>query len=236
MMRRAGEKETSFARSIPGACWRARFRASPFPPPLYGDILATYAVLGFLLLRFAPFGENLLAWWPSRCWSGRSGGAAGALRDSGPQLESDDPMRQACGGVDSRPGAGTSAKSCPACGDSPWPTPDCAFSPSTSPCPAGLYAGRRGIFDDIPGHLGLFRASGAGDSSSEWRQSPGRPVCDILAGVAFLGVLAFAFGARRWILLRVVRRPPAQRERWRRWLGPVAAIGRRRSQTTSCSP
>ena len=237
MMRRAGEKETSFA-PIYSRRLLALLGFGLLHSLLlwYGDILATYAVLGFLMLAFRGRSERSLLAWATIALLVPIvlTAAAGALGDSGPQSGSDDQLRnQAMAAESIRAYRSKDFGEIMArrVGDLSMAYAQTApfFTFNFAMFLLGLYAGRRGIFDDITGHLGLLRRV------RRWGLVLGVAgnLLAVLAlrylgpGVAFLGVLAFSFGAPALgffygssvVLL-------AQRERWRRCLGPVAAIGR----------
>ena len=97
----------------------------------------------------------------------------------------------------------------------------------------GLYAGRRGILQDIPGHLPFIRRTLRwglllglfGNAVFTWCSFAGDPA--VPSAVTLIGMAAFSFGAPALAFFYASALTlAAQRPAWQRRLAPVAAMGR----------
>jgi uncharacterized protein len=97
----------------------------------------------------------------------------------------------------------------------------------------GLYAGRRGILQDIPAHLPFIRRTLrwglllglVGNAVFTWATLAGNPA--VPSAVTAIGMAAFSFGAPALAFLYASALTlAAQQPAWQRRLAPVAAMGR----------
>jgi uncharacterized protein len=237
MMRRADEKGASFAPT-----YSRRLLALMGFGLLhsfllwYGDILATYAVLGFLLLAFRGRAEKTLLRWAAAGLLvpvlltaavgalGNSRAGSGDEERAKASVLAQESIRSYRSG---EPGEILTQRLKDLSHAYAQTAPFFTFN--FAMFLLGLVAGRRRIFENLAGHMGLVRRV------RRWGLLLGvaASLLSVLIlrglgpGAAFLGVMCFALGApalgfgyASFIILL------AQREFWRRWLGPVAAVGR----------